>query len=85
MNPREESALQVALLPLAANVMKTWMVAMQLRMKVHMELALSNGCEDEDLPEVIARAIETATPITAKYMDELGEVTKANAISEPKD
>lgn len=85
MNEREEKALRDSVEPIANEIKKTWIKAIVLRVKVHLSLAISNGAEPEDLGEVMARAIESAQPITQKFFDDIGEVDKANAITSAKD
>lgn len=52
--------------------------AMILRCDVHMIIASNNGAEAEDVPEIIARAIETAMPLVQNVIDVLSEKDKLN-------
>lgn len=84
MNDKEKAALRKAIDPIATEIRNNFLEAMVLRVDVHIELALSNGAEDEDIPEVIANAIETAVGITTEWFAKLGELDKANAFAKGK-
>lgn len=79
MEEREEAALKKVMEPLAEEVKQTFIKAIGLRVDLHMALAMENGAEIDDIPEIVIHAVDTATPITTAYFDKLGEVEKAHA------
>jgi orotidine-5'-phosphate decarboxylase len=80
MNEREEAALIVALDPMAEALKQSFIKALVLRVTVHIQAALNNGAEQDDVPELLVRAIDSSTPITKRYLDEIGDVKLAKEI-----
>lgn len=85
MTPEEKEALRAAIAPIAIEIQKNFVEAMCLRVEVHIELALSNGAEDEDIPCIIANAIESAVDITTDWFSKLGEMEKCHDFTKRKD
>ena len=81
MDEREEAQLRIMLKPMCDIVGDSYMKAMILRCNVHQRMALLNGAELEDIAEVIARAIESAQPITKDFLDKISEMDKAIKIA----
>lgn len=77
LKENEMDMLHNKLKPLADEVSETFRRAMLLRVTVHVELALSNGAEDEDINAVIIEAIRSAAIITEKFMNEICDLKKS--------
>lgn len=81
MNEKEEQQLRIMLEPIAEIVKETYIKAMLLRINVYERVARDNGAELEDIPEVIAQAIESANPAVQAWMDEIGQVKRAQTFT----
>lgn len=84
MDAKCEAALRERLQTLVDTMSESLLNAIVLRVDVHLELAFGEGAEDEDIGDIIEQALESMLPITKKFLDVLGEVEKANAISKSK-
>jgi len=82
MEKNEEQQVRDMLAPIVSLLMESYLSAMILRIDVHRCLAIDNGAEAEDLPAVVANAIESAGPVVANFLDDLGEVRKAKKLGE---
>ena len=82
MEKNEEQQVRAMLAPIVSLLMQSYLSAMILRIDVHRCLAIDNGAEPEDLPAVVANAIESAEPVVAQFLDDLGEVRKAKKLGE---
>jgi hypothetical protein len=82
VNIKEREVLAVMIKPICKILAESYAEAILLRCTVMHDLAVYNGAEPEDLGDVIAKALETAQPITAKWLDEIGMVKRAQKISE---
>ena len=80
MNEREEKELVKVITPICGMLADSYLRALLLRCQVHALLAERNGAEPEDMPEVIAHAIESQQPIVQRFLDEVGELKKAEAL-----
>jgi len=47
-------------------------------------MAFEAGAEKEDIPEIIAGALETASKLTTAFVDSLAELDKAHAFKKGK-
>ena len=59
---------------------ETMYKALVLRIRVHMHLAKLNGAEDEDMPEVIAQAIASASEQLLSVLEDVSETKKASIL-----
>ena len=84
MEKRSEDALKYQMRELVKQHAALFEQAMVLRVDVHYTLAFEQGAEAEDIPDIIAGAIESAIPITTAFFNALSEVSKANAYSKRK-
>ena len=84
MNQLDEQMLTAMLEPIAEITKQTYIKAMILRIDVFKCLAVDNGAELEDIPDVVAQAIASAQPIVQKFLDELGEIDRAQKLGERK-
>ena len=82
MNKREEKALIETLQPMANIVRDSFIKAIVCRCNVHQCMAIDNGAEPEDYGPIIALAIESAQPITQRWLDEVAEIEKGQKLGE---
>ncbi len=78
LDERERKELKKQLRPLCAELGKCLSDAIALRIEWHLMIAKQNGAEDEDIPEIINRALESARDITLKCINELSERDNAD-------
>lgn len=69
---------------IAAALSRTFINALQLRVKVHVTLAMQNGAEEEDLPEIISDAIVSGCELSRRSMIIISEEKKAQKILEER-
>jgi hypothetical protein len=84
MDERDETLIKTMLEPIAEITKESYLKAMILRIDVFKCVAVDNGAELEDLPLIIANAIETAQPIVTRFLDDLSELETAQKIGERK-
>lgn len=77
MEERSRKALAEQCGPLAATLAESFLTALVLRCDFHYELAMSNGATEEDIPQIITDAIESASVITKKFLDDVGDIKRA--------
>lgn len=78
LGERERKELKKQLKPLTAELGKCLVEAIALRIEWHLMIAKQHGAEDEDIPEIINRALESARDITLKFINELSERDNAD-------
>ena len=85
MDKKAKEALQVQLKGMVEQIASLFEQAMVLRVDVHLTLAFDAGAEAEDIPDIVAGAIESALPITQTFFDSLAEVKRLSAFKKTKD
>lgn len=80
MTPKQEAQLREMITPIADTVRQSFVSSLILRCDVRLCMAIDNGAEPEDFGEVISQALESATPLTAKFLDELGDIENAKKL-----
>ena len=85
MDKREEEQLKLMIGPMADIVRDSFIKALVLRCNVHQQLAIQNGAEPEDYGPLIAHAIDSAQPITNKWLNEIAEMKRARQFGERND
>ena len=80
MSDRERAQLSKMLDPICNAVAESYRQAIIMRFEVTQFLAVYNGAEGEDLGPLIATTIETSQPLTQRWLDEIGMITRARKI-----
>lgn len=73
LDERTRKELRKQLLPLTTELAKILIDALALRIEWHLMIAKQHGAEDEDIPKIISGAMDSASKITMKAINELSE------------
>ena len=84
MRKDEEALLRAKMQPVAEEVGKLFVDAMCLRVRYHLVIAEDNGAEPEDIPEVIANAVDSGSEALRLALDKISERQNAQAWNEAR-
>jgi len=77
MEERSKKVVEKMCKPIGQALAECFVSSMVMRCDFHYELAMRNGAEADDIPQIIKDAIESAELITKRFLDELSDVERA--------
>jgi hypothetical protein len=73
LSKREEDELKLKLKPMADEMGRIFVDSLILRIRWHLQIAILNGAELEDIPTIIDDAMETGNKIIIDAINDLSE------------